>query len=48
MQMPGAFGIVEVCERMNGWTLDQYLDAPQWFIRIIEIKMNVDNELNKK
>jgi len=45
--MPEEILIIEICERY-GWTYDQYLDQPQWFIDTIIQKSNMDSEAQAK
>ncbi len=49
--MPEQLIMAMVCEKM-GWTLEQYLCQPVWFIKTLLLKMNLDaehsEELNKQ
>jgi hypothetical protein len=36
-----------ICEKF-GWTYEEYLDQPHWFIEIIKTKLREDAEFEKK
>lgn len=35
------------CEKMN-WTYQEYISQPNWFIELLLLKWNIENEVNKK
>jgi hypothetical protein len=39
--------VVVICQEM-GWTYQEYLDAPNWFINLLVEKMNQDGKEMKK
>jgi len=39
--------VVAICQEM-GWTYDEYLDSPKWFIDLIKTKLEIDSENLKK
>lgn len=39
--------MVVICETF-GWTVDEYLDQPQFFIDLIKAKMNIDSQKAEK
>jgi len=38
--------VVSICQEM-GWDYDQYMNAPQWFIGLINIKFKVDGQKSR-
>ncbi len=45
--MPEQLIMAMVCEKM-GWTLEQYLCQPVWFIKTLLLKMNLDAEYSEE
>ena len=46
-KVPEEIVIAEICEKF-GWTLEQYLNQPNWFLDIIKEKMRVEGEYQRK
>lgn len=40
---PNEFSIIEICKYMGGWSYREYMEAPNRFIEMVELKMSVDN-----
>ena len=36
-----------LCEKMK-WTYEEYLRQPDWFLDLLSLKMNLDNEYQEK
>lgn len=34
--------MVAVCQEF-GWTYDEYLDTPSWFLDLVKAKLQIDN-----
>lgn len=45
--IPDEIAIVSVCEHMK-WSVDQYWDAPTWFLDSLHIKMREDADHNSQ
>jgi hypothetical protein len=39
--------IVSICERF-GWTYQEYMDQPLWFIDLLLAKMDIDRQMMEK
>jgi len=39
--------IVAICQEM-GWTYDEYLDQPTWFIDLLKAKLEIDSDELRK
>lgn len=44
--LPEEFGIIEICKAM-GWTYDEYMSQPDWFIQAIILKMTVESDYKR-
>jgi len=38
--------IVSICEHC-GWTYDEYMSQPQWFILFLKAKLEIDSDKDK-
>jgi len=39
--------IVDVCQRF-GWTYQEYLEQPEWFLDLIKVRMDIDSRKEKQ
>lgn len=39
--------VVSVCRNM-GWTYEQYLNAPQWFVDVLEGMVSAEREVSEQ
>jgi len=46
-ELADEFVAVLLCEKM-GWTYEQYMAQPLWFIKTIMLKLSIEGEYNRK
>ena len=39
--------VVSICQEM-GWTYNEYMNQPQWFLDLLEDKLKIDSDNAKK
>jgi len=45
--MTSEMEIVSICQD-TGWTYFEYIDQPEWFLELLRVKLQMDNNRRKK